>query len=930
MKTSKFFFSTLIAASAMTATAYADITVVNTTQDITADLSGTLTLAGVDGVGPGTANILVSGTLNAIIHTNSGGDYEYKGAAGTVNIGNSETQVNVATGRIEMGDLLNSNGSTLNINSGSALIITGNNNSGNDYKTASLLLGEWNAKTTVNVYGTMLAKEATAFSGDSGMVMNVSGGTLAVNGIGVGNPAKSPTSSLNLSDNGKLILGGAGITHAQGAWSSSLGAGTVGLSTDSTTINTVLTVTDATTGTTFDTTRYTFSDTGVDQTLSQGTTGGTISLLGGINGDGLVKVSGAGTLVLGGTVNLSSAIQNSGTISVSSEVIFNLTSIDGVQTLISGGTIENWNTETLSASNFKLNGDTIVGRSHVDLSTQGAVTVSVGVAADLVWAGTEGNATWNSSATNWLNAGVADKFYSKDNVVFGADAGNKNVNFESGASLGVGTMSISENQAYHFTGNAASLHGETLTVENGAKLYLDANGIYNFDFENITINDGGMISLTDASAQLLYNTLTLKADATLKFTNGAAAGTIGGENSKIIVDAKGGVATIAGSVAGNSSNVKGIIEGVGTIKFGAGNRDNESNNWSNHYSVSAVLKDKDGAEGSLSVIVEVDPSRKEGGQQVLTLSGNNTYSGGTTINSGTLKLGSSGALGHGGATVKSNGTLDFNGNHFGTDTGRGDAITLSGGSIVNNGSSVGTDQRQLASVTLTADSYVGGSGNFGIISYGWGNSTLTLNGHTLTKNGGNDFWLTGTDVSDGVIDVQSGKLVLINGKGGNNFSMADGAKIKLGVSGKLHALGVQNQAAGKGTKISLGTVEIVMTDESKSTARLTNQDSTFVVADSAKLYLDVTGLTLNGTEDVSLTIAGANAISSESFFDQVLVGSYDEQGAWINSEWYYLANSWNSETGTLTLTIPEPSAFGLLAGVGALALVASRRRRSRR
>ena len=929
MKTSKFFLSTLIAASAMTATAYADITVANTTQDITADLSGTLTLAGVNGGGPGTANILVSGTLDAIIHKNTDG---YYGAAGTVNIGNSETQVNVATGRIEMGDLLNSNGSTLNINSGSALIITGNNNSGNSYKVASLLLGEWGAKTTVNVYGTMLAKEATAFSGDSGMVMNVSGGTLAVNGIGVGNPDKSPTSSLNLSNNGKLILGGAGINHAQGAWSSSLGAGTVGLSTDSTTINTVLTVTDATTGTTFDTTQYIFSDTGVNQTLSQGSTGGTISLLGGINGAGTVKVVGNGTLVLGGKVELSSAIQNSGTVTVSDTAVFSLANLTagegGVYTLFtnSEGASVSWSGE-MGLGNVDLTGTDIAVRGASATFSGAGVTVISGVAADLVWAGTEGNATWNSSATNWLNNESADKFYTGDNVTFGADAGNKDVNFESGASLSVGTMSISENQAYHFIGNAASLHGETLTVENGALLSLDASGIYNFDFENITINDGGMISLTNSTSQLFYDTLTLKDGATLKFTNGAGAGTIGGENSKIIVDAEDGVATIAGSVYGNSSNVKGIIEGVGTIQFGVGNSD--SNNWSNHYSVSAVLKD--GAEGSLSVIVEVDPSRKEGGQQVLTLSGNNTYSGGTTITSGTLKLGSRGALGHGGATVKSNGTLDFNGNNFGDGTGGyGDAITLSGGSIVNNGGSVGTDQRQLASVTLTADSYVGGSGNFGIISYGWGNSTLTLNGHTLTKNGDNDFWLTGTDVSSGVIDVQSGRLVLINGKDSNNFSMADGAKIKLGVSGKLHALGVQNEAAGTGTKISLGSVEIVMTDESKSVARLTNQDSTFVVADSAKLYLDVTGLTLNGTEDVSLTIAGANAISSESFFDQVLVGSYDEQGAWVSSEWYYLADSWNSETGTLTLTIPEPSAFGLLAGVGALALVASRRRRSRR
>ena len=42
------------------------------------------------------------------------------------------------------------------------------------------------------------------------------------------------------------------------------------------------------------------------------------------------------------------------------------------------------------------------------------------------------------------------------------------------------------------------------------------------------------------------------------------------------------------------------------------------------------------------------------------------------------------------------------------------------------------------------------------------------------------------------------------------------------------------------------------------------------------------------------------------------------------------ANVGGSTSVTLTATIPEPSAFGLLAGVGTLALVAARRRRTRK
>jgi len=59
--------------------------------------------------------------------------------------------------------------------------------------------------------------------------------------------------------------------------------------------------------------------------------------------------------------------------------------------------------------------------------------------------------------------------------------------------------------------------------------------------------------------------------------------------------------------------------------------------------------------------------------------------------------------------------------------------------------------------------------------------------------------------------------------------------------------------------------------------------------------------------------------------------SFELGTGWADG-WKISGYVYDSETrvGTLTLGIPEPSAFGLLAGVGALALVASRRRRSRR
>ncbi|MBQ8445818.1 MAG: autotransporter-associated beta strand repeat-containing protein, partial [Opitutales bacterium] len=283
------------------------------------------------------------------------------------------------------------------------------------------------------------------------------------------------------------------------------------------------------------------ADAGVNLALNAGTTT--------INSQdfrGNISVAENATLSLAGTLVLSQAVANSGSVTVdNTDITFDLGNLtiseDNVYTLISGGTITNW--ELLTRSNFTVGGVVLSGRSGFDLGTSGTVTIDLSqTAASLVWASQNGSNVWNvEQATNWDNAGTVDKFYDGDAVTFStADA----------------AIDITENV----------IAGNVTATENVSFTSTTTGGVV------FTQIEGGIISVADGKTVAFDKTISTTGTLEIAASNGgtvsvaADAGTV---TSSVVVNEG---SRFGLSVADASdATYSGVISGAGSFeKLGAG------------------------------------------------------------------------------------------------------------------------------------------------------------------------------------------------------------------------------------------------------------------------------------------------------------------------------------------------------------------------
>ncbi len=390
----------------------------------------------------------------------------------------------------------------------------------------------------------------------------------------------------------------------------------------------------------------------------------------------------------------------------------------------------------------------------------------------------------------------------------------------------------------------------------------------------------------------------------------------------------GGTLTLVGTVnlTGGFTNAAGTTNFTGTTTLG-------------------TLSVSGGTLNATSLLVSAGEATANGiiAAGSVTISGGTTnISGGTTVGNGgvlTISSGGGNSALRGGVTVQDGGMLKLTANDAtGYTNGIGN-ITIDHGGVLEMAMNGNTSFRGTLTLNGTIRAGTGSGANTRWDFY-TGSSLVTTVAGAKIESGVNvslrrndvEFAVNGKDASLEIASV----IVRTEGNGilkkaGTGTLILSGTNTHSGVTISGGVLVAKNTSA-------LGASTATTTVDSGGVLKIAVNGGvtagTVTLNDGALFAIDLTTMTV--AEDTALTIISSSAI----LFNSISAGgmSSNDIEAYFSASnsnlgsWSSYLREWSYDTTNglqLTLTIPEPSMFGLLAGLGALALAGTRRRRKK-
>ena len=495
----------------------------------------------------GGGNTTISGTVSASQYLSIGKE--------TVTLLNG---ANVTAPRLTAGNTASGQPSTVNIEQGATLTITGSTDA--DATNNSLLLAHWgSSSSTLKLNGgTLNALNTQMLMGwDSGGRFEAVSGTANLKGIRFSAQRGNADSFLlgtATTGDARVNLGSGGIHGIGNNDTVNLGNGTIGALADFA-INghKAINLIGTSTGTTFDTAGHTITvntalagsgnliKTGEGTLLLAGTGtdfSGNITVNGGslaINDAGKSMLESASSvLISSGTLDISrlNLSDSANSIQIGSGQTFilsenasinfgNITANTEYQIFnFSGGMVEGWS--NLTAEDIIIGGVKLseMGRTQYTLGVDGYFSYNILGDRELIWNGGSASSSWTQTETiqTWTNESREDTaFVNFDSVVFNSDA---ELTLE--GDIHVKNLTLSDGVSLKTTGQL-TVHG-AMTLANGFNW--DFSGNTTLSFSEATLKTAGKIVVGEDATLVMTDKTTGQNNISTAFNNVSGSGNI--------------------------------------------------------------------------------------------------------------------------------------------------------------------------------------------------------------------------------------------------------------------------------------------------------------------------------------------------------------------------------------------------------------------